>query len=164
MQGPVLCSLLGTVNNRAGLLTDPTGNRRFAIVNVKDIDWAYSKDIDMSQVWAQAVELYKEGTSWNLTAGETEMRDAMNEEYLVDDPVEAAILAYFQVTGDEDDMVTSRNVREVLKDQAKVRMGTDRSLSMAVANAMTRLGVGPSKQLRTEGKRTRYYFGVRRKI
>jgi len=164
MQGPVLCSLLGTVNNSSGLLSDPTGNRRFVIVNVTNINWDYSQDIDMTQVWAQAVQLYKEGTSWNLAAGEAEMRDAMNEEYLVDDPVEAAILAYFKITKDEEDRVTSRMVLEELKGQANVKMGTDRALSMAIANAMTRLGAGPSKQLRAEGKRNRYYFGVRRKI
>ena len=161
MEGPVLCSLLGTVNNSAGLLSDPTGNRRYAIVNVKSINWDYSEQIDFGQIWAQATHLFKEGTSWNLDPGEVQMRDAMNELYIVDDPVEAAILACFEITGDKNAWVSSRTVLEMLKGRGNVKMGTDRSLAMAIANAMTRLGVGPTRTMQIEGDQQRYYFGIR---
>jgi hypothetical protein len=161
MEGPVLCSLLGTVNNSAGLLSDPTGNRRYAIVNIKSIDWSYSDDFDMTQLWAQAVDHYKQGMSWNLDPGEVQMRDAMNELYIVDDPVQAAILECFKITNDPSNWVLSRVVLETLKGRGNVKMGTDRSLAMAIANAMTRLGVGPTRTMQIECDQQRYYFGIR---
>ena len=160
MQGPVLCSLLGTVNNSAGLLADPTGNRRFAIVKIDRIDWTYSEKIDMEQVWAQAMSLYRNGTSWNFDRGEVDWRDEVNTDYEFVDPIEAALLECFDITDNPAHFIPSSRIAERLKDQ-NVRMGTDRSLYMAIANTMTRLGAGTPKRNRSEPYRgKRGYYGV----
>jgi hypothetical protein len=160
MQGPVLCSLLGTVNNSAGLLADPTGNRRFAIVKIDRIDWSYSKKIDMEQVWAQAMSLYRSGEGWNFDRGEVAWRDEVNTDYEFVDPIESALLECFDITDNPTHFVPSGRIAERLKDK-NVRMGTDRSLYMAIANTMTRLGAGTPKRNRSEPYRgKRGYYGV----
>ena len=47
--------------NIDNILRDPTGNRRFWIFELDDINWKYNDIIDSGQVMAQAVALYKEG-------------------------------------------------------------------------------------------------------
>ena len=80
---PALASLIGTINNEAGFLTDPTGNRRFLVCRLTGIDWAYTKKIDPHQVWAEAVTLYKAGEPCLPTAEETKLQNAINDEYMV---------------------------------------------------------------------------------
>ena len=37
---PALASFIGTVNNEAGLLSDPTGSRRFLVCRIEEIEWS----------------------------------------------------------------------------------------------------------------------------
>lgn len=83
---PALASLIGTINNEAGFLTDPTGNRRFLVCRLTAIDWAYAQKIDPHQVWAEAVALYQAGEPCLPTADETQLQNAINQEYLVQMP------------------------------------------------------------------------------
>lgn len=80
---PALASLIGTINNEAGFLTDPTGNRRFLVCRLTGIDWAYAQKIDPHQVWAEAVALYKAGEPCLPIADETRLQNAINDEYMV---------------------------------------------------------------------------------
>lgn len=83
---PALASLIGTINNEAGFLTDPTGNRRFLVCRLTGIDWAYTHQIDPHQVWAEAVALYKAGEPCLPTAEETRLQNAINDEYMIQTP------------------------------------------------------------------------------
>ena len=57
---PCIASYVGTVNpDGAGFLVDTSGNRRFAVVELTAIDWAYSTTIDIHQVWAQAMAAWQ---------------------------------------------------------------------------------------------------------
>ena len=51
-------SFIGSVNNDK-FLTDTTGNRRWLVFKVGDID--YMHNIDVNKAWAQAYSMYKEG-------------------------------------------------------------------------------------------------------
>lgn len=77
---PAMCSLIGTVNNTSGFLADETGSRRFLITKLDRIDRAYQK-LDMDQVWAQAVALYRDGETGQLTPEESTMQGAVNKRY-----------------------------------------------------------------------------------
>jgi len=63
---PAITSFIGTINNDIGFLNDPTGNRRYNPTTLTSINWDYSKNIDVNQVWAEAVDLYKNGEPWRL--------------------------------------------------------------------------------------------------
>ena len=78
---PALASLIGTINeDGAGFLTDPTGNRRYVVVYLQRIDWGYEQ-LDISQLWAQAVHLYRNGHQWRLSPEEATLRDQINQRY-----------------------------------------------------------------------------------
>jgi hypothetical protein len=78
---PSMVSMLGTINeDGAGFLTDPTGNRRFVIIRLERINWDYTK-LDVTQLWAQAVGLYRRGEPWVLTADETSLQNSINAQY-----------------------------------------------------------------------------------
>lgn len=52
------CSFCGTANG-TNILHDVTGNRRFCCLDVQEID--YNFDIDLTQVYAQAYQLFRSG-------------------------------------------------------------------------------------------------------
>ena len=78
---PALASFIGTINNESGFLTDPTGNRRFLVVTLANIDKTYSNKVTPDQFWSQVMEWYRTGVSWELTPEETVWRDAQNKDY-----------------------------------------------------------------------------------
>ncbi len=73
-------------SNRADFLTDPTGDRRYWLVQVaKEIDVEYVKEY-RDQIWAAAVSLYKSGAKWWLSDLEKAASDRNNERYRSDSP------------------------------------------------------------------------------
>lgn len=53
-------------------LKDPTGNSRFWVLPVTDIN--YEHKIDMQQFWAEVYHSYADGEQWHLTADESKMQ------------------------------------------------------------------------------------------
>lgn len=89
---PQLSSFIGTINeDGAGFLTDPTGSRRFVIINLSKINWEYAANMRPEQLWAQAMALYKKGESWNLTQDEKQRQKETNLTY----QMESVISIYF---------------------------------------------------------------------
>jgi hypothetical protein len=159
MRKPALASFIGTVNPGAGFLVDPSGNRRFVVTELEDIDWSYTENVDPSQVWAQAMHLYHNSDEWRLTAADRERRDAVNEEHQIDDPVHEFLAARIEVTGEDDDYIASDELNTRLDPHFSGL--TPRSISMSAAAFLTSYE-GVRKQRRTiEGMRATYYFGLK---
>jgi len=90
---PAMASMIGTINNEVGFLNDATGNRRFLVCTLENINKEYSQKIDVNQVWAEAVALYKSGGETEfLTQEETELQTCLNDTYMVDDPMMNGLL------------------------------------------------------------------------
>jgi len=54
-------------DNNFGLLTDPTGDRRFTGVQLMDIDWrGYIQAVSPEALWGMAFTYYNEGVDWRL--------------------------------------------------------------------------------------------------
>ena len=84
---PALASLFGTINNEAGFLSDPTGNRRFLVVTIVDINWEYQQIINLEQLWAEMINKYKTGQETeHITPDEIVLQVNRNEKYMIDDP------------------------------------------------------------------------------
>lgn len=95
---PALASFIGTINNEAGFLADPTGHRRFLTCRLRAIDWSYQERLDPHQVWAEAVARYRQNELAQLTRPEVARLQAMiNEEYLVERPVRLLFWQHFEV-------------------------------------------------------------------
>lgn len=84
MRKPATVNFMGTINeNGAGFLQDMTGNRRFAVVKVLGIDWAYSTEVDLLQMWSQLVSMAKNGARAELPVEIKAAQHQINKEYEV---------------------------------------------------------------------------------
>jgi putative DNA primase/helicase len=82
----------GSVNPRE-FLHDPTGNRRYWTIECAHLD--HSHTIDMQQVWAQVLDLWRGGEGYYLDSDEVAELNSHNEEFMAIDPTEERILTRF---------------------------------------------------------------------
>jgi len=94
---PALASFIGTVNNSSGVFNDPTGSRRYMTTTITAIDWQYTQNVDVTQVWAEALAAYQAGESWMLFGEEAQDAAAINETYNAPDPVEDLLKKFYHV-------------------------------------------------------------------
>jgi len=157
---PATASFIGTLNNSGGFLADPTGNRRFRVCTLTHIDWDYDKYIDINQVWAQAVDLFKTGETWELDP-ETEAKMVeINSRYDLDDPIQFDIIKTFNV--DPKEHVKYTSTAEIifrLRQDGKVVGGSDQQVAQRIANVLTRCGC-ERDNIRVNKQKTRVWRGV----
>jgi predicted P-loop ATPase len=163
MEGPVLCSLVGTVNDSTGLLSDVTGNRRFAINAIRKIDFSYAEDLQAEQIWAQAVQLYKAGVPWELEQDESVRRDEINVDFMIDDPLEGWIRILYRIDPEEyaDEFTASDVIVSQLKEK-NVRFPNHGQYYTFLARTMKLLGC-PRARVRDKGEQRRGYLGLKRR-
>ncbi len=158
---PACASFIGTVNNEGGgFLNDPTGSRRYAVATITAIDWAYSTDVNVNDIWAQAYALYEQGEPWELRGDDAALRDAINSEYEQEDPLEDMVLTKFMVDPDkgdnEDWWLTSPEILYLLSLQPD-----NRAQTMRLAIVLKAAGLKKPQRATKEGKRGRYWRGVK---
>lgn len=71
--------------NPQQFLHDPTGNRRYWTISAKAID--HSHGMDMQQVWAEVLHMFKNGETYFLLPEEMDALNQSNEEFTVIDPI-----------------------------------------------------------------------------
>lgn len=85
---PRMCVFIGTSNDKDGLLTDRTGNRRFFPVEVtrgqKSL-WHENVQHEFEQMYAEAKELYKAGFDLKVPKALTEVVAAQQEKFVAED-------------------------------------------------------------------------------
>ena len=81
-----------TVNEKK-FLVDQTGNRRWWTVPVTDVNSYHS--VDMQQLWAQVLELWRSGERWYLTREENQALARINAEFEVQNPYVELLETYF---------------------------------------------------------------------
>lgn len=86
----------GTVNGM-GFLVDPTGNRRFWVVEVLRCD-VLPPEV-MQQVWAEYMALYQSGQRWHLDADTLTELNASNLDHTAVDPLRERIANGFDWAG-----------------------------------------------------------------
>ena len=140
---PAVASLIGTINeDGAGFLNDPTGTRRFAVVKVNHIDFAYSQ-IDRDQLWAQVFTLYLHGEPWELTGEEKDAQRAINARYESDSPVEQHLRKRFtwskEAAARQEYFMSSLDIMEDLK--LSGLSGNERANLMEISTLLKREGL-----------------------
>jgi len=93
---PTLCNFIGTINPETGFLDDPTGHRRFLPVHIAAIDHGYN-GIDVNQLWAQLVHMYRNGTSPELSDKERQALEGMYGEHEIENPLQTYLQMYFTI-------------------------------------------------------------------
>ena len=94
-----LASFIGTVNPmNSGFLDDPTGSRRFLVVDLASINHDYAKTVDRDQLWAQVMAAHQaDPQGWRLSPEEQAKRDTINAENEVERPYEGIIARIFDI-------------------------------------------------------------------
>ena len=156
-RAPAIASFIGTFNpDHAGFLDDPSGSRRFWITTLTHIDWAYQQQIDVDQVWAEAVAAYRRGVSWRLKPEEEAQRITLNEHHEVEDPMLAFLERFFVISPDVASRMSSADIILQLKDrEAPLTYHNPRGLAMDIARALKKCGLA-----KVGAGATRVYQGI----
>lgn len=87
---PRRCVIVGTTNEDH-FLNDPTGSRRFWVIEVPgDANLSLLKEIK-DQIWAEAVEAYRKGEQWYLEKAQELARQEIAIRYAQDEPWESLV-------------------------------------------------------------------------
>jgi virulence-associated protein E/bifunctional DNA primase/polymerase-like protein/primase-like protein len=143
---PALANFIGTINNEIGFLNDPTGSRRFMSCTLTKIDWKYAKEVDVNQLWAQTVALFKAGEPWDLAPDEKKLADSINRGYEVENPITQYLFRYFDIDPSNNEWILpTSEIVDVLRHGEL--MGSDvNRLNQQLAAALTSLGLENKQQ------------------
>lgn len=155
--GPAMASLIGSINPSTGYLADDTGNRRYLTATISRIDWSYTQ-LDIHQLWAEAVDAFHQGETWKLVGPEAELQERQNKLHEVESITEGWITSYFEfpVPGHR---MTASEIVDHLRTRYDIRLtGTERSQAQELARVMGRLGIRKGRTSTWRG-----YFDIKPK-
>jgi predicted P-loop ATPase len=161
-----LASFVGTVNpDGTGFLNDPTGHRRWWPVELTDINFDYVNNLDVNQLWAQAVMLFRESqTECDILPKTQEtINKNIENDFVMSDPVEEMIIKLFDFTGQENDFIDTNDILIAMARNGYQR-NKQRADSMEVARAIKHLqddGAEIRKSRESGLQRRRGYAGLR---
>ena len=146
---PALAALMGTLNNSTGFLSDDTGNRRFMITWLTRLDFRYA-DLDVNQLWAQAVHLYRDNEPWKLVGEERGAQRDVNKRYEVETVLSDWLDKFFVFDPEADDKLSLADILSAMDAEYRPS-GSERSQAMELARVLTSKG---AKKIETRiGKR-----------
>ena len=159
---PAMASFIGTINDQGGFLKDPTGNRRFWIIEIGAIDHSYSDLYSVHDLWAEAYAYYKAGETNTLTDHEYKAVLDIQEEYKTPNITAEAILNFFDIDPNRNDWVTSvYDVRETLKNQGGLSEIDLRPYNIGAA--IKELGLPKAFPKKVNGSNMKHYRGLKPK-
>ncbi len=97
---PRRISFIGTTDTYSFLTTDATV--RWICFDVTDIDWSYSKEIDIDLVWGEAYDLYINGFDCEVSKDEIDQNERYNSKFKTHS-IEYEMLSKYYAPGSEDD-------------------------------------------------------------
>ncbi|MFS4456075.1 VapE domain-containing protein [Maribacter sp. 2304DJ31-5] len=109
---PRICSFLGSTN-MSSFLNDETGSVRWLCFELMDkIDFAYSKEIEIKNVWAQAYHLAYHDPNFNpeLTLKDIMENEERNKKYTKLTTEQELVAKYYEKSNDIKDFVTASDV------------------------------------------------------
>lgn len=83
------CGLVGTTNRR-DFMKDPTGNRRFPIIQVRDVDLNWVQE-NRDRIWGSAVAAYRAGERWHYSKEENDLVTRQARDFAAADPLRDAL-------------------------------------------------------------------------
>jgi len=153
---PASASLIGTVNDdAAGFLNDLTGNRRFVILSLEDIDPNFTK-VDINQLWAQLYQMYKDGYSNDLDISEAMARDVINEDYQAVSMIDLLLSRDFVIDSKSNDFMSTAQI--MLELETLGLKGNQRANTMEMSGILKKAGLS---KIRKGG--VRGFSGIRKK-
>lgn len=137
---PAMACMIGTLNDSVGFLVDDSGNRRFMTTILSRLDFHYM-DLDVNQVWAQAVQLYRNGEPFKLVGEESRAQNEANKGHEVKTLTADYIDKYFTFDPDfGDEQYTLGDIATILRGHDIKLGGTERAQYMELARILTMKG------------------------
>jgi hypothetical protein len=87
-------TVFGATVNDDKFLQDPTGNRRFYSLPVEG--FAQNHAVDMQQLWAEILFLWRSGEPFSLTHEESARLNESNRYFTIEDPIKERLTSYFE--------------------------------------------------------------------
>ena len=143
--------------NRSDFLTDETGSVRWIIFEVLEIDFGYSKKININQVWAQAYHNAFERKNYNpeLTAEDLVENEKRNEKFKQITLEQEILIAHFEKSENKHDFLTATEIMLAMSNALGVRMN-----NVKIGKALTALNFERIKH----SKKQVYGYLIKRKI
>lgn len=158
---PTTCSYIGTINDEVGFLTDPTGNRRFRVCTLTSIDWKYSEELDVNQVWAQAVHLFESGETSRLSKDEEKLVTEISSNYENEDPLTSFILENYIIEPENEDYFypTSKIIQDMSVKSYHTK-DNDFNLNRRIGAILIKMGC-QQKRKRINGGQYKGWVGIK---
>ncbi len=143
--------------NRSDFLTDETGSVRWIIFEVLEIDFNYSKEININQVWAQAYHNAFERKNYNpeLTAKDLIENEKRNEKFKQVSLEQEILITHFEKSENKNDFLTATEIMLAMSNALGVRMN-----NVKIGKALTALNFERIKH----SKKQVYGYLIKRKI
>jgi putative DNA primase/helicase len=157
LKKPAMASLVGTLNNTSGFLADESGSRRFMITKLDYIDLRYQQ-IDVHQLWAQAVALYRDGESWRLQGEEASAQAKHNEGYEIETVLADWLDRSFLFNTEYEDAYSLADIIAAMEVDGFKLSGSERSQTMELARVLKK-----KKAWKVERRDGNRWMGLSRK-
>ena len=152
---PRRCTFFGSTN-RSEFLTDDR-NSRWLVFNVKNFNRAYSRTLNVIDIWSQAWALYRDPDyNAELTAEESAWRDNENKTYQVQELERTIILEHLEPSDSRDEYMTNVGVMQLIVNATDNRLKLTNS-AQKIGRIMSELGFQTGQKY-VNGKNCRVYF------
>ena len=158
-------STCGTSNKDAehgGFLIPDMGTRRFAINHIDSIDWEYNKQVEIDQIWAEAVMLLNQDFQYTWNPEDFQEFGQYNSRFIVQTSSYKLIKEFYRVPEPgEEEMAVFRMPVEILRDLRSARKVNSSMTTVSDVNigiALKQLGYSRFGKKLNGG--TRYGYNV----
>ena len=141
---PRRCSFIGSTN-QLEFLKDETGSARWLCFEINFINWDYSKDIDINNIYAQAYSLYKSGKfNYEMTHDDIQENENRNRKFYVSTVEKELISKYFEADDSKEpsNFYQATDVLRKLQDFEKRKFSLN---NVKIGKALTALGFKKEK-------------------
>lgn len=151
-------SFFGTTNERQ-FLTDYTGSVRWLCFVIKKIDFAYSKKMNINDLYSQAYALYKQGFQCELTKVEELENEEINRRFLIDTDAMNFIKRYFEKGNESNyhEFFNATDISEYIETQTRRKIANE-----TIGKALGALGF-ERKPKKIEGNNQYGYYVLAKK-
>lgn len=158
-------SACGTTNRDAdhgGFLMPDMGTRRFAINHIDDIDWEYNHQVDVDQLWAEAVMLLSQNFEYTWNPEDFREFGEYNSRFIVQTSSFRLIKENYRVPeSGEEDLAEFKQPVEILRDlRAARKVNTSMTTVTDVNIGMALKLLGFTRFGKKIGGHSRYGYNV----
>ncbi len=118
-------SFIGSTD-RWEFLTDENGSVRWLCFEIERIDWNYSNEVDIDDVWSQAYHLLtKVKFEFELTPDEIKENDWINKKYQVSTPERDLLMKFFAPANEQNgEFKTATDLLEFISERTSINLSS----------------------------------------